>query len=42
MPGFESFADLEHVDQDAINVKKGVIGLGARKMDIIEVENADF
>ena len=23
-------------------MKKGVIGLGARKMDIIEVENADF
>ena len=42
MPGFEKFADLEQVDQDAINVKRGVIGLGARKTDITEVENADF
>ena len=40
--GFEKFADLEAVDDDAINVRNGVFGLGARQMDIITFEDANF
>ena len=42
MPGFGKFADLQHVDEDAFNVKRGVEGLGARTSDIIIDENIDF
>lgn len=42
MEGYGSFADIPHVDTDATNVKKGVLGLGARRSDIIELENASF
>ena len=41
-PGYTKFADLEHVDTDAVNVRRGIEGLGARTSDIIEIENADF
>ena len=42
MEGFRKFADIPNVDDDATNVKNGLIELGARRSDIIEVENADF
>lgn len=42
MEGYGSFADIPHVDADAANVKRGVLGLGARQSDIIEMEDADF
>ena len=42
MEGYSSFADIPQVDADAANIKKGVLGLGARRADIIEIENATF
>ena len=41
-PGFDGFADLPAVDDDAVNVKKGVKGLGARVKDINVYEDTDF
>jgi len=29
-PGFEGFSDLDAVYDDAVNVRKGVLGLGAK------------
>ena len=40
--GFEDFIDLPEVNNDAQNVRKGIMGLGARKADIIERKNIDF
>ena len=42
MDGYKGFADIPQVDADANNVKNGVLGLGARRADIIEIENASF
>lgn len=42
MDGYKGFADIPQVDADATNVKNGVLGLGARRADIIEIENASF
>ena len=39
---FKNFLDLEAVEEDAINVKKGVIGLGAQNMDIVMYEDTNF
>ena len=41
-PGCAGFADLPAVDNDAVNVKKGVIGLGAKAMDIYIIEDTNF
>ena len=38
--GFENFDDIPEVDEDAINVKNGLKGLGARLMDIRVVHDA--
>ena len=40
--GFESFIDLPEVEADRENVKKGIMGLGAKKADIMELRNVDF
>ena len=40
--GFEDFIDLPEVNNDAQNVRNGIMGLGARKADIIERKNIDF
>ena len=40
--GYQNFQDIDQVEQDAINVRKGIMGLGARRMDIIEIEDASF
>ena len=40
--GFAKFADLEAVDDDARNVRNGVFGLGAKTLDIKEIEDANF
>ena len=40
--GYEKFQDIDQVDNDARNVKNGIIGLGARQMDIQVIEDADF
>ena len=37
--GFEGFANIDEVDQDAINVKRGIKQLGAKDEDIIEFFN---
>lgn len=42
IPGYEGFSDINEVIEDAINVRKGVMGLGARPIDIIEIEDCDF
>jgi hypothetical protein len=39
---FAGFADIEWVDDDALNVKKGFLGLGARMKDIHVYEDCDF
>ena len=36
------FADLDAVDDDARNVRNGVFGLGAKRLDIQEIEDANF
>ena len=41
-PGYRKFADIEQVEADARNVKTGIMGLGARRMDIIEIEDCDY
>ena len=41
-PGFEDFIDLPEVNVDAENVRKGIMGLGAKKADIIEKKELDF
>ena len=40
--GFENFIDLPEVTADRENVKKGIMGLGAKQADIIELSNVDF
>ena len=40
--GYHNFQDIDQVEQDAINVRNGIMGLGARRMDILEIEDADF
>ena len=40
--GYENFANIDQVDNDARNVKNGIIGLGARQLDIQVIEDADF
>ena len=42
MPGFEGFADIPEVRQDMENIKKGVMGLGARMLDIESFQDANF
>ena len=39
--GFSAFADLPDVEQDAINIKRGIKELGARDEDIIEFRNVE-
>jgi len=41
-PGCEGNADLDAVDDDAINVKAGITGLGARRKDIVEYKECTF
>ena len=38
--GCEAFSDLPAVDQDAINIRRGIKSLGARDEDIIEIVDA--
>ena len=40
--GCSKFGDLEAVDDDARNVRNGVFGLGAKSLDIKEIEDANF
>ena len=40
--GYHGFDDIDQVDADARNVKTGIMGLGARRMDIMEIEDADY
>ena len=42
MNGFAGMANLPAVDNDAINVRNGVKGLGALDEDIIEIADCDF
>ena len=41
-PGYHAFQDIDQVEADARNIKTGIMGLGARRMDIIEIEDANF
>ena len=41
-PGFESFAGLDEVIKDGINVKAGFEELGADDMDIVIKEDLNF
>ena len=40
--GYGGFQDIDQVEDDARNVRKGIMGLGARRMDIVEIEDSDF
>ena len=40
--GYQGFQDIDQVEQDAINVRNGIMGLGARRLDIVEIEDASF
>ena len=42
MEGYHGFQDIDQVENDARNVRNGIIGLGARRMDIIEIGDASF
>ena len=42
MSKFEGFADLPAVDSDAINVKNGFKGLGAKPTNITVFEDTNF
>ena len=38
---FRNFADIPEVNSDCINVKNGLMALGAREADIITVRDTD-
>ena len=40
--GYEKIQDIKEVEDDAKNVRKGIIGLGARSEDITEFEDASY
>ena len=40
--GYEGFQDINQVEDDARNVRAGIMGLGARLMDITEIADANF
>ena len=42
VPGCEGHADLDAVKEDAKNVTVGILGLGARKRDIVKYKNCTF
>ena len=39
---FKGFEDIPEVDDDAVNVKKGLVGLGANIFDIRDISDASF
>ena len=42
MEGYHGFQDIDQVEADARNVRNGIIGLGARRIDILEIGDANF
>ena len=40
--GYYGFQDIDQVEEDAVNIRNGIMGLGARRMDIVEIEDASF
>ena len=42
LDGYHGFQDIDQVEDDAMNFKNGIMGLGARRLDILEIEDADF
>jgi hypothetical protein len=42
VPGCEGYADLDAVKEDAKNVTGGILGLGARKKDIVKYKNCTY
>ena len=39
---YENFGDLLQTENDAINVRKGILELGGREEDIQQIDEADF
>ena len=42
IPGNEGFQDLPEADKDALAVRKGIMKLGARPKDIIDMPDASY
>ena len=42
VPNWETNHDLDAVEDDARNVREGILGLGARAIDIIELKDVKF
>ena len=42
VPGYEGAADLNAVKEDAKNVTLGILGLGARRVDIVNYKDCTF
>ena len=40
--GFNGYQDIPEVVEDSNNIRQGVLSLGARETDIIQVKDADY